>query len=85
MSYKILIGDVREKLLEIEDNSIQTCVTSPPYWGLRDYGTAKWESGNEFCDHSHFLGGNGKKSNKQVTSEGTQKYQYKKICKKLGI
>jgi len=38
MSYKILIGDVREKLLEIEDNSIQTCVTSPPYWGLRDYG-----------------------------------------------
>ena len=39
MSYKILIGDVREKLSEIEDNSIQTCVTSPPYWGLRDYGS----------------------------------------------
>ena len=39
MSYQILIGDVREKLSEIEDNSIQTCVTSPPYWGLRDYGS----------------------------------------------
>ena len=39
MSYEILIGDVREKLSEIEDNSIQTCVTSPPYWGLRDYGS----------------------------------------------
>jgi DNA modification methylase len=38
MSYQILIGDVREKLSEIENNSIQICVTSPPYWGLRDYG-----------------------------------------------
>ena len=34
----IFIGDVREKLKELDSNSIQTCVTSPPYWGLRDYG-----------------------------------------------
>jgi DNA modification methylase len=34
----ILIGDVRERLSEIESGSIQTCITSPPYWGLRDYG-----------------------------------------------
>jgi len=34
----ILIGDVRTRLQEIEDQTIQTCVTSPPYWGLRDYG-----------------------------------------------
>ena len=39
MSYKILIGDVFDKLKEIPDNSVQTCVTSPPYWGLRDYGS----------------------------------------------
>ena len=34
----MLVGDVREKLAEIPDASVQTCVTSPPYWGLRDYG-----------------------------------------------
>jgi len=34
----ILVGDAREKLAEIEDGSVQTCVTSPPYWKLRDYG-----------------------------------------------
>jgi len=34
----ILIGDVREQLKTLEDNSIQCVVTSPPYWGLRDYG-----------------------------------------------
>jgi len=34
----IIIGDVREKLRELAPKSIQTCVTSPPYWGLRDYG-----------------------------------------------
>jgi hypothetical protein len=35
---EILIGDVREKLREIRSASIDCCVTSPPYWGLRDYG-----------------------------------------------
>lgn len=35
---KILQGDALAKLKEIDDGSINTCVTSPPYWGLRDYG-----------------------------------------------
>jgi|TARA_R100000479_G_scaffold30791_1_gene12383 DNA modification methylase len=34
----ILQGDVIERLKDIEDNKIQCVVTSPPYWGLRDYG-----------------------------------------------
>jgi DNA modification methylase len=35
---RVLIGDVRTRLAELPDGSVQTCVTSPPYWGLRDYG-----------------------------------------------
>jgi site-specific DNA-methyltransferase (adenine-specific) len=35
-----LIGDVRSRLADIDDQSVQCCVTSPPYWGLRDYGKA---------------------------------------------
>ena len=38
MTAKILVGDVRARLKDIETGSVQTCVTSPPYWGLRDYG-----------------------------------------------
>lgn len=34
----ILVGDVRSRLADIADGSVQCCVTSPPYWGLRDYG-----------------------------------------------
>jgi DNA modification methylase len=34
----IIIGDVRTALSSIPDGSVQTCITSPPYWGLRDYG-----------------------------------------------
>lgn len=34
----ILIGDARQKLKEIPDETIDCVVTSPPYWGLRDYG-----------------------------------------------
>lgn len=38
MSVNILVGDCREVLRTIPEKSIQTCVTSPPYFGLRDYG-----------------------------------------------
>ena len=38
MAWKLLQGDVLDKLSEIETGTVQTCVTSPPYWGLRDYG-----------------------------------------------
>lgn len=34
----ILIGDVREQLKQLADQSVNCVVTSPPYWGLRDYG-----------------------------------------------
>ena len=33
----ILIGDCKYALREIESESVSVCVTSPPYWGLRDY------------------------------------------------
>ena len=39
MTWDIRLGDVREKLREIPNESVHTIVTSPPYWGLRSYGT----------------------------------------------
>lgn len=38
MSAKIYVGDCLETLRSMEAESVQTCVTSPPYFGLRDYG-----------------------------------------------
>lgn len=35
---RVICGDVREKLAELPAGSVQCCVTSPPYFGLRDYG-----------------------------------------------
>ncbi len=34
---KVIIGDSR-KMIEIEDESIDLIVTSPPYWHIKDYG-----------------------------------------------
>ena len=47
----ILVGDVLDRLREIPSESVHCVVTSPPYWGLRDYGTGKWEGGEAGCDH----------------------------------
>ena len=44
-------GDCVEVLAELPAESVQCVVTSPPYWGLRDYGTAEWEGGDPECDH----------------------------------
>jgi site-specific DNA-methyltransferase (adenine-specific)/site-specific DNA-methyltransferase (cytosine-N4-specific) len=35
---ELLVGDVRQLLPQISDNYFDCIVTSPPYWGLRDYG-----------------------------------------------
>jgi len=36
---RLLTGDVREVLKGLDPESVQCVVTSPPYWGLRDYGS----------------------------------------------
>jgi DNA modification methylase len=53
MWVRILGGDCLEVLPSLEAGSVQCCVTSPPYWGLRDYGTAEWEGGSVWCEHRH--------------------------------
>jgi DNA modification methylase len=35
---QILVGDALKGLQQLPDGGVRTCVTSPPYWGLRDYG-----------------------------------------------
>ena len=36
--FRLIHADVREGLAELPDESVHCVVTSPPYWGLRDYG-----------------------------------------------
>ena len=47
----ILYGDCRETLKTVTNSSVQMCVTSPPYYGLRDYGTGTWIGGDSNCNH----------------------------------
>lgn len=54
------VGDCRELLAQLPDGCVQTCITSPPYWGLRDYGTATWDGGDPACDHLQKSGGTAK-------------------------
>ncbi len=48
---RILQGDCRDVLPTLEAGSVQCVVCSPPYFGLRDYGTGTWEGGDLGCDH----------------------------------
>ena len=42
-------ADARE--IPLPDKSVHMCVTSPPYWGLRDYGLGQWQGGDAECGH----------------------------------
>ena len=91
MKSLILLGDVRQRLSEIPEGSVRTCVTSPPYFGLRDYGTASWEGGDGNCDHIQDESktkqfGNpefneNRPSRKETKTKG---FYYEKECEKCG-
>jgi DNA modification methylase len=84
MMNKIEFGDCRETMRRWASEGIkaQTCVTSPPYYGLRDYGTAKWEGGDENCDHVETENKHGGQRADR-NQEGYKKL-YKDVCKKCG-
>ncbi len=83
---KIIVGDVRTAMQSIPDQSVQTCITSPPYWGLRDYGTGTWLGGDESCSHKR----DSKYSDKTITGHknpaigGVGDAIYKSICERCG-
>src|ERR1700738_45706 len=48
---QLLTGDWIEQLRTLQSESVHMVCTSPPYYGLRDYGTAVWEGGDTACKH----------------------------------
>lgn len=51
MTNRCHFGDVFDVLPRLAGLGARCCVTSPPYWGLRDYGTATWHGGDPNCGH----------------------------------
>ena len=83
----ILNGNSLELLKTLPDQCVQTCITSPPYWGLRDYGTATWIGGDKNCTHRR----ESKKSDKTITGHknftemlGVGDAIYKNVCNRCG-
>lgn len=77
------IMDCIKGLQGLPDNVIQCVVTSPLYWGLRDYGTATWEGGDEGCDHTPPYGsGSSTLGGGKSTQESAK--LYRNICGKCG-
>jgi DNA modification methylase len=90
---KIEFGDCREIMKRWIDEGVKinTCVTSPPYYGLRDYGTATWEGGDINCDHKNAeinplkVGGfTGDRLRKENGSENKKYLKLKKQCPDCG-
>lgn len=48
---KTIQGDSLNVLKTLESNTFDCCVTSPPYYALRDYGTGRWVGGDPNCPH----------------------------------
>jgi DNA modification methylase len=51
-TWEILVGDCRSLLATLPAESVQACITSPPYYGLRDYG-AEGQIGLEFSPEEY--------------------------------
>ena len=79
----LISGDALQTLSLFSDNFFQCVVTSPPYWGLRDYGTAVWEGGDPLCDHmmNHQVQG---KTEQRAGRTFTAQAFYGRVCGKCG-
>ncbi|HUV82875.1 MAG TPA: site-specific DNA-methyltransferase [archaeon] len=89
MNYKLLCGDCSEILKTLPDQSVHCCITSPPYFGLRDYGTAEWEGGDPNCKHKKNPPAFSERALAKSTigaaaSTGHAQEGYKSVCGKCG-
>jgi len=89
--FDILLGNCLEILPSLPEASVQCCVTSPPYWGLRDYQTSSWIGGDENCDHvadsskTKKFGNDAFNENRPSREETkTAGYYFRDICSKCG-
>lgn len=48
----LYLGDGHQVLSAMPDASVDTVVTSPPFWPLRDYSTGRWDGGDQACPHT---------------------------------
>ena len=78
----ILQGDCREVLKTLPDNSINMCVTSPPYYGLRNYKTAVWSGGDPTCEHIEKVAAHG--GERADRDQAGNTFYYKGTCQKCG-
>lgn len=84
---KVYLGDAIESIRTFPDECVDCVVTSPPYYGLRDYGTGEWVGGDPNCNHEEAR----RKtrfdydlSDKQKSSVGTDVKSYGKVCPRCG-
>lgn len=80
--FTLYTGNVLDEIKKIADKSVRCIVTSTPYYGLRDYGTAKWVGGDKDCDHKASKPDGGERGNRSVP-EGRGGV-YKDVCGKCG-
>ena len=76
-------GDVLSVLATMPDKSVHCVVTSPPYWGLRDYGTGTWEGGEPGCDHKNGSGAWATELEQQKKRADTG-MPFREVCGKCG-
>jgi DNA modification methylase len=82
--FRLYVGDVREQLALLPDESVHCVVTSPPYWGLRDYGTGLWDGGDADCDHKMPATGGNPAQGPNKGNNNFEAMPFKNTCGKCG-
>lgn len=81
---RLYLGDVLETLRRMRSRSVHCCVTSPPYFALRDYGTGTWEGGNSECGHKEKKARNDADNDFRPGRSEPEPISYKFSCGKCG-
>jgi len=96
---KVICRDCLEAMKQMPDECVDIVMTSPPYWGLRDYGIKQIFNGDEDCEHEwveekmtlqhenrNLITGTQEQAHKKRDTTFIKKYDDKKagLCQKCG-
>lgn len=91
MKRTVIEGDALLELRKLPARIAHVAITSPPYWGLRDYGTGTWLGGSADCDHRVKTARNdGGRENvggfhgSAAVDSGKGEIRFRTICRKCG-
>jgi len=80
----IVLANADSRRIPLADGVAQMCLTSPPYFNLRQYDSARWEGGDPNCEHTAIRRGESMAGSKSAINKRSSRDPIGRTCRLCG-